>query len=124
IKAAKARAFALARRPVGKAAHKSIDGKVQAGNTCLALPLPRSGWKIHSEATHNPRPAKTASRRPSAAVVRTLPFSVTVSSTVPLRNDQVARPFDGQNHRSQPDDLPAQPALTAPPLSRNRGVCR
>src|SRR6266446_5657742 len=99
IKGAKARAFALARRPVGNAARKSTDGGVHAGNICLTLPLSRSGWNIHSEATHNPRPAKTASRRPSVAVVRTLPFSVTVSSAVPLRNDQVARPFIG--HRSQ-----------------------
>ena len=56
--------------PVGCAAHRSIGGKVQAGNTCLTLPLSRSGRNIHSDARHAPGPAKTASPRPSAAVAR------------------------------------------------------
>jgi hypothetical protein len=46
----KARAFALARRPVGNAAHKSSDGKAQAGNTGSTLPLSRSGSNISNPA--------------------------------------------------------------------------
>jgi Protein of unknown function, DUF417 len=87
----KARAFALARRPVGNTAHSSIAGTVQSVNTALTAPLFNSG-NIHSDATTNPRPERTAARTPSAAVTRTRPVTLTDISVLPFLNIHAVPP--------------------------------
>lgn len=47
MKAANARALALARRPVGNTAQRSIGGSVQSRSTERTLPLRSSGANIH-----------------------------------------------------------------------------
>src|ERR1700733_319640 len=91
MKATKARAFALMRRPVGNTAHRSIGGSIQSCNTALTAPLFSSG-NIHSDATARPRPEKTAARTPSAAVTRTRPVTFTDVWVLPLLNVHAVPP--------------------------------
>src|SRR6266403_2267566 len=91
-KLAKARAFALARRPVGKTAHRSTVGSDQSSSTDMTAPDFSSGANNHSEAIAKPRPASTPSRIPSPALTRRRPLTVMVVSDVPGRKAQVAPP--------------------------------
>jgi hypothetical protein len=60
MKLVKERALALACRPVGNTAQRSIGGNDQSSRTDLTAPDFSSGANIHSEATASPRPANTA----------------------------------------------------------------
>ena len=74
----KARALALACRPVGNAAQSSPGGNDQSASTTLTAPDFSSGVNIRSDPPmERPRPANTASLAPSAALTRSLPFTVT-----------------------------------------------
>ena len=73
----KARAFAVACRPVGYIAHNSTFGNDQSLRTDMTEPDLSSGANIHSDAIANPNPAITPSRTSSAAVTWTLPVNVT-----------------------------------------------
>src|SRR5580704_8548952 len=84
MKPAKARALALACRPVGNTAQSSPGGNDQSASTTSTAPDFSSGVNIHSDPpTETPRPANTASRTPSAALTRSLPFTVTETSADP-----------------------------------------
>jgi len=74
---AKARALAVAVRRAGKTAHRSIRGNCQSFRTTFTVPSAISGANIHSETIARPAFARTAARRPSAAVTRSRPFNVT-----------------------------------------------
>ena len=84
MNATNARAFALTRRPVGKTAHKSIDGNVHSCSTARTTPRSSSGANIHCDAIASPRSASTASRTPSAAVMRNRPSATTDVSVLPF----------------------------------------
>src|SRR5437868_2456500 len=77
-KLAKARALALACRPVGNSAHRSTRGNTQSVSTIWTAPDFSSASNNHSEATAKPRPASTPSRIPSPALTRRRPLTVTV----------------------------------------------
>jgi hypothetical protein len=84
MNASNARAFALARRPVGKTAHRSIDGGVHSCSTARTTPRSSSDANIHCDAIASPRSASTTSRTPSAAVMRSRPSATTDVSVLPF----------------------------------------
>src|SRR5215471_16207274 len=73
MKLAKARALALACRPVGKIAHKSTGGNNQSVSTAWTAPDFNSGANIHSDAMATPRSASTHDRTPTVVFRRTRP---------------------------------------------------
>src|SRR5207302_4073792 len=90
MKLVNARALALACRPAGKSAHRSIAGSDQSCSTEMTAPDFSSGVNNHSEPPiERPRPASTPSRTPSAALTRSRPRTVTVVSVVTWRKVQV-----------------------------------
>jgi hypothetical protein len=65
MKLVNARALALACRPAGKSAHRSIAGSDQSCSTEMTAPDVSSGVNNHSEPPiERPRPASTPSRTP------------------------------------------------------------
>src|ERR1700751_4017561 len=89
MKLAKARALALACRPVGKIAHASTGGNDQFARTALTVLSLNSSANIHSDAMAIPRPASTHFRTPTVVFRRTRPPSLTDASVGPFRKEHV-----------------------------------
>ena len=69
--------MALASRPAGNNAHRSIGGRLQSANRRTTAPLSSSGVNIRSDAIAIPISASTAARSPSAALTRNRPPTAT-----------------------------------------------
>src|SRR5580704_19778485 len=88
-KSTKARAFAVAARPLGNTAHKSTGGRLHSDSTVHTALERSSGVNIHSDAMVSPTWASTAALTPSAAVTFNLLWTLTAASELSRRNDQM-----------------------------------
>ena len=88
----KVRALAVAGRPAGNTAQRSIWGNFQSWSTTFTVPSAISGANIHSEAIAIPALVNTAARTPSAALTRRRPCNVTATSAPSRLKVQSAPP--------------------------------
>ena len=98
------RALAVAVRPAGKTAQRSIRGNSQPFSTTLTVPSAISGANIHSEVIAIPARASTAARTPTAAPTRSRLFNATAISAPSRRKVPSAPPPPWLYHRFPPGE--------------------